>query len=501
MNEIQKTFKKKLNEKVEKMENKLLQQYEKKEDERDKKFNDSIIMKSSINIQNSTNENNSKLSNIKVIHSGFKCEKCSQEPIVGNRYKCSICDNYNLCEKCEEENSKTDEHLHNFIKIRKEEKNNEENNIKDNEDKKINIIVENIIEENTSENINNNNDEININKNDNNSNENNINDDINNNNNNIVKDSKDNNLVINEIIVNDDDNNNNEEKEANNNMILEKDNNNKKDDINYNEENINDNMIIENVNNISDENNNNNNDENNNNNIVVLKIENINSNNDDGEIEKDDEKKENGDENNSNNNDEKMEILEKKDDEKKMEIKENIILLENEDEEVENQYSYECITNIINLSAFIYEGTDDANIEIILKNNGDQPWPKDKTKLIYDKESYSMGKDIILNPQNPGEEQKYVIIINNLGKCPSGEYKFFMYFCVDSKIFGEKLSFRVIIKEENKNKIEIKEHFEKIKEFRENFGLNNEDFSDEDILNALKANNFNFEETFAKLFN
>ena len=49
------------------------------------------------------------------IHKGVKCQKCGQEPIVGNRFKCSVCSNLNYCEKCEEENK--DLHLHPFIKI------------------------------------------------------------------------------------------------------------------------------------------------------------------------------------------------------------------------------------------------------------------------------------------------------------------------------------------------------------------------------------------------
>ena len=55
---------------------------------------------------------------ISSIHSGIKCNSCGMEPIVGYRYKCSECPNYNLCERCEEKNNEVEFHQHDFIKIR-----------------------------------------------------------------------------------------------------------------------------------------------------------------------------------------------------------------------------------------------------------------------------------------------------------------------------------------------------------------------------------------------
>jgi len=58
-----------------------------------------------------------KKSGNKEIHSTVTCDKCGTFPIVGIRYKCMECPNYDLCEKCEE--SKYLEHEHNFLKVRK----------------------------------------------------------------------------------------------------------------------------------------------------------------------------------------------------------------------------------------------------------------------------------------------------------------------------------------------------------------------------------------------
>ena len=43
------------------------------------------------------------------------CDGCGMLPIEGYRYKCSICEDYNLCENCEERIGK--KHDHPFIKI------------------------------------------------------------------------------------------------------------------------------------------------------------------------------------------------------------------------------------------------------------------------------------------------------------------------------------------------------------------------------------------------
>ena len=81
----------------------------------------SMIAKSKINNNNNNNHNNnSKVAVCKTVHKGIKCQRCFQEPIIGYRYKCMICKDYNLCDQCEEKNYLNNEHPHDFIKIRKE---------------------------------------------------------------------------------------------------------------------------------------------------------------------------------------------------------------------------------------------------------------------------------------------------------------------------------------------------------------------------------------------
>lgn len=52
----------------------------------------------------------------KIVHFGISCNKCGVFPIIGCRYKCTVCDDYDLCEDCEKKAGA--EHNHPFYKIK-----------------------------------------------------------------------------------------------------------------------------------------------------------------------------------------------------------------------------------------------------------------------------------------------------------------------------------------------------------------------------------------------
>ena len=56
-----------------------------------------------------------KENNEKPVHTGISCDGCGMKEIVGCRYKCAVCQNFDYCEECEEKFS--EKHLHPFIKI------------------------------------------------------------------------------------------------------------------------------------------------------------------------------------------------------------------------------------------------------------------------------------------------------------------------------------------------------------------------------------------------
>ena len=50
------------------------------------------------------------------VHKGIKCSNCGMKNIVGIRYKCTVCPNYNLCEICEANIDHDEDHV--LLKIR-----------------------------------------------------------------------------------------------------------------------------------------------------------------------------------------------------------------------------------------------------------------------------------------------------------------------------------------------------------------------------------------------
>ena len=145
------------------------------------------------------------------------------------------------------------------------------------------------------------------------------------------------------------------------------------------------------------------------------------------------------------------------------------------------------------------EGTNKLTFELILKNNGAKPWPIKRTQLIYERESCFSGDEIILEPQKPGQQKKYDIILDNLSNFQPGEYNTILRFYIDDNPLGDQLILKIKIKENKNQKNKINEQ-KIVKEFRENYGLSENDYSDERLFEILKENQFNSEKAFEALF-
>ena len=167
-------------------------------------------------------------------------------------------------------------------------------------------------------------------------------------------------------------------------------------------------------------------------------------------------------------------------------------LKENNDNTGEKKYSYE-VTNF-NKCTEICEGQKELKIKIKLKNNKNINWPRDASKLTFDSNSDLIGDDTNLRPQTYNEEREYEIEFRDIEQYPTGEYNCSLNFEVNGEKYGERIDFKIIIKEKNKD-------LDKVKNFREIYNLPNDEYPDDKLLDALQKNNFNFQSTFSSLFN
>ena len=120
--------------------------------------------------------------------------------------------------------------------------------------------------------------------------------------------------------------------------------------------------------------------------------------------------------------------------------------------------------------------------------------------MVFERESEISGDDIILNPQKPGEIGKYNIILKGLNNYSHKQYKSYLNIYIDDDEVGEQIILTINIKEKDTNKKEIEYNMDKIIEFRNNYILGIEDYSDEVLLKALKQNNYDYDAAFSSLF-
>ena len=163
-------------------------------------------------------------------------------------------------------------------------------------------------------------------------------------------------------------------------------------------------------------------------------------------------------------------------------------------------YSYECTNNDNNLTGYINEKTETAKIDVTLKNDGTLDWPENDTKLIFDENFNVKGEEIILKPQKKGTELNYKIIFNNLDKLTEGEYHSCAKVTVKGRQIGGEIKIIIIIKKKEDPNEEMNKNMDKIDSFRAEFGLDENEYSNEIIFKSLRKNDFDFEQAFGSFF-
>ena len=102
----------------------------------------------------------------------------------------------------------------------------------------------------------------------------------------------------------------------------------------------------------------------------------------------------------------------------------------------DDKYSYECLSS--KLSVSVYEGSQQAQISIVIKNNGNLEWTN-QTLLIPAKNSQIKCNYIKLKPLKPREQNMVTITFDDLKNYPVNSYSSIFLFTVDEKIYGNPI--------------------------------------------------------------
>ena len=115
------------------------------------------------------------------------------------------------------------------------------------------------------------------------------------------------------------------------------------------------------------------------------------------------------------------------------------------DNEIKKNYSFECL-NSKELNKTISRSDNELKLKIVLKNNGNLPWPEN-TILFFNRYSLFSGNQYKLNPQKPGEVMSYDIKLESLQYAKLGESPIILEVFIGKDSIGKEIKAKMIVKE------------------------------------------------------
>ena len=206
----------------------------------------------------------------------------------------------------------------------------------------------------------------------------------------------------------------------------------------------------------------------------------------------------------------------------------------NEDMDENPKYSIQCLSHRLNIE--ILQGTERADIDIIIKNNSFAKFPQKSYLICDNKNSLLLCERVKLNELEPNQQQKVDIVFNNLKFISKGKYRCIVKLEVDNKVYNNS-AFEIIVnvlenQVQNFQQPNFQSNFvypqglmpgenfgnfnqgqnmnmnfggdidQMVINFRNQFCIFNDDnMTDEKLKEVLRANNFDFNKAFESLFN
>ena len=157
-----------------------------------------------------------------------------------------------------------------------------------------------------------------------------------------------------------------------------------------------------------------------------------------------------------------------------------------------NLYSFNCEFENNGIFEFNMNKKTKPEISFKIRNKGNTDWKEKEIFLKTNQNSQLVIHDFKLSNLKKGDSQRVKLNIPKINEITDGTYNISLDFCVNNQIYGEPIKLKV--------KIIPDENLLKVIEFRNNYNLDKNDYSDEKILYLLKRNNFDFDKTFGNLF-
>ena len=151
---------------------------------------------------------------------------------------------------------------------------------------------------------------------------------------------------------------------------------------------------------------------------------------------------------------------------------------------INNEYSYQVIRpDLRGVISTPPTGVKNLSFDITMKNDGNKDWPENLTKLIVDKKETGFRtnvNEIKLGYLGVGQEKEVKIIVDIVGKLEEIKYQLVLDFCVDNKIYGNKIYINFQVKDD------------KIEDFRTLYLIDTKTASNTMVGRELKKNEYNY---------
>lgn len=150
-------------------------------------------------------------------------------------------------------------------------------------------------------------------------------------------------------------------------------------------------------------------------------------------------------------------------------------------------YSYEVVEPDLRGIMNCPKGVQNLIEDLVLKNNGNQNWPENSTKLIIDRNATNFRTnftEVNIGFLGVGQQKKIKLDVDIIDKLEENKYRLVLDFCVNGRAFGNKIYINFQIIED------------KISDMRAIYEIPEELASNTCIIKELKNNNGDFAKTY-----